>query len=103
MTKQIDKLMDLASNWVQHYNRSGDGAISDGLRQALRDVLDAALNPKDWRLVPAKATNDMCSRANATASIDFDEAAEAGELNYEEFRHIWKAMLAAAPTPPEAV
>jgi hypothetical protein len=68
----------------------GKAAVQSGL-SPLGAGTTAPVVPHGWKLVPVKATDEMCIQARDKQKIG---------ANYAE--HIYNTMLAAAPTLPEA-
>lgn len=55
--------------------------------------------PDGWKLVPVEPTAEMLHRVDGASIINFEEAAEACALSFEEIQAIYRAMLSAAPEP----
>ena len=65
-----------------------DGNCNYGATELLRNRLaQPEQEPSGWKLVPIEPTQEML------------RATEAGPVNFPSF--CWKAMLSAAPTPPQ--
>lgn len=101
LKSQVQTLQSDANSWQSGYDKGRkDGAVSgredrDTLRAELQALKGGAV-PEGYALVPVEPTPEMLQ-----AGADEPLAGEADEDAPEDYRAVYKAMLAAAPQPAE--
>lgn len=92
-TTRDDVSPDGKAKWREFVDNSNQAARAIEALVAERDAPSSTIliEGRQWKLVPVEPTEEMC-RAGAKANDDADQE-----------DRIWADMLAASPTPPQAV
>lgn len=102
MTQTTDKNRAEFLAWVRTHEEC-HGAIDEGSAWAAwQAARRAQVVPEGWKLVPVEPSKQMRYDAQK-ASMDHSPHSEWIKDEWPDVKRIWKAMLAAAPQPAEAL